>query len=148
MFFGTYAHRLNSKNQVAVPARLRDQAEREGEQLVFYIVPEDDRCLYLYTKTELERVFAALRERASGSVADFRRMFSSRIHPAECDSQGRILLPDEVKDAVGVEKEVVFVGNAERIELWSAEGWRAYEAEKTEAFSRRMKETMEELFEW
>ena len=148
MFFGTYTHRLNSKNQVAIPSRLRAQAEREGDNLVFYIVPEDDRCRYLYTKSELERVFATLREKSTGSVADFRRIFSSRVSPVECDSQGRVLLTDQLKTTAGLEKEVVFVGNAERIELWSADAWAAYSAAKMDEYSGRMKETMEELFEW
>ena len=148
MFFGTYPHRLNSKNQVTVPSGLRQQAEREGDALVFYIVPEDDRCLYFYTRSELEKVFAALREKSIGSMADFRRLFSSRVHPVECDKQGRILLSQELKVAVGVDREVVFVGNAERIELWPAERWSEYEAGRRKDYSQRMKEIMEELFEW
>jgi MraZ protein len=148
MFFGTYAHRLNTKNQVAMPSRLRAQAEREGDELVFYAVPEDDRCVYLYTRGELEKVFAALRAKSMEGVADFRRLFSSRVHPVECDSQGRILLDEELKSAAGIERDVVFVGNAERIELWPAEKWGAYRAEREADYTARMKRTMSELFEW
>ncbi len=150
MFFGTYTHKLNAKNQVAVPSRLRAQAEPEGDVVVFYIVPEDDRCLYFYTKAELEKIFAALREKASGSksMADFRRLFGSRIRPVECDKQGRVLIPDDVKKTAGIDREVVFVGNAERIEVWAGEKWNDYNEQKLDQYSSRMKEVMEDLFEW
>ena len=74
-----------------------------------------------------------------------RRQITRRITPVDMDSQGRIVIPDEVRKQVGIRKEVVVIGNADRIEIWPPA---TLERVTREAVSdKQVEETMRDLFE-
>lgn len=116
MFLGEVKHRLNAKNQVTIPARFRSVLSDEERKKGFYLVRADGDCLHLYTHTEIakrmEQITAVLRP------AD-RREITRRITPVDMDRQGRIVISDDVKKEVGIRKEVVVMGNLDRIEIWA-----------------------------
>ena len=90
-----------------------------------------DGCLYLFpvegfhaAAGELStRVFADVEARAA------KRLFFGLSTPVELDSSGRIVIPEELRARVGIEKDVVIVGVEDRAELWPAAGWNAYQRE-------------------
>ena len=142
MFLGEATHRLNAKNQVTIPARFRSVLSDEERKNGFYLVRSNPDCLYLYTHAEIA-------ERISQAKAvlrpDSRREITRRITPVDMDGQGRIVIPDEVRKQVGIRKEVVVVGNADRIEIWSPTN---LERVTREAKSDgQVEETMRDLFE-
>lgn len=116
MFLGEVKHRLNAKNQVTIPARFRSVLSDEERKKGFYLVRADGECLHLYTHTEIakrmEQITAVLRP------AD-RREITRRITPVDMDRQGRIVISEDVKKEVGIRKEVVVMGNLDRIEIWA-----------------------------
>lgn len=65
----------------------------------------------------------------------------------DMDSQGRIVIPAELKAAVGIDVDVVFVGNGNRAEIWALERWSTFEREQEVAYERRLEERMDDLFE-
>jgi MraZ protein len=124
-FMGRFAHSLDDKRRVAIPKAFRDQLTKDdGES--FFLIPAFDPCLWLFTERrfkELKVRLAKMQESGYGvgaaSVrAFFREIFSrgARLTP---DKQGRIALPPELCTGVGIEKDVVFLGVDERVELWS-----------------------------
>jgi MraZ protein len=148
VFFGKYDHRLNAKNQVTVPARFRALLP-EKEKL--YLLRANDVPLYLYTQQDMEKIVGRMRESASAADPNFRRKFTSRVTPVDMDAQGRIVIPAELKKAAGIDADVVFIGNAERIEIWAADRWAAFDADDTiadgEAYDQKLDGMMGELFE-
>ena len=99
MFLGEVKHRLNAKNQVTIPARFRSVLPEDERRNGFYLVRSNPDCLYLYTHSEIsERMNQA---KAVMRPAN-RRQITRRITPVDMDSQGRIVIPDEVRKAVGI----------------------------------------------
>ena len=132
MFCGLSQHTLDAKNRVFVPKRIQDCLTRTatgGTQ--GYLTLGQDGCLYLFpvegfhaAAGELStRVFADVEARAA------KRLFFGLSTPVELDSSGRIVIPEELRARVGIEKDVVIVGVEDRAELWPAAGWNAYQRE-------------------
>ena len=128
---GTFSRSLDEKLRVAIPKRLRAELEcPKGGGL--YVAPGTDQSLALYT----EEAFARLAEHLADAsptrqdVRAFTRLFYARAQRVELDSQGRVRIPRELADLARLEKEVVLLGVHDHLELWPAERWEAYLAEK------------------
>ena len=144
MFFGHFHHRLNAKNQVTVPASFR-RLLPEDEKL--NVARWDRDCLYLLTQAETVTLMERMHERG-GSGPGFHRILASRITPVDMDAQGRIVIPAEFKKAVGIDADVAFVGNAERIEVWAFDRWQEFEAEHQGEYEEKLGEVMGDLFKY
>jgi MraZ protein len=122
MFLGRFSHNLDSKGRVAVPARFRDSLA-DGLVLTRGI----DRCLTVYPMS----VWRPLAERVSAlplsdpNARHFRRMVFAEAVDLELDSQGRILVPPELRRYAGLEREAMVVGVNTSIEIWSPAQWQA-----------------------
>jgi len=125
MFLGRYAHSLDAKGRLAVPARFRD-ALAEGVVLTRGI----DRCLALYPMA----TWLPLAERVSAlpitdpDARNFRRMVFAEAIDVDLDAQGRVLVPPELRRYAGLEREALVVGVNTAIEIWSPERWAAVES--------------------
>ncbi len=125
MFLGRYAHALDAKGRLAIPARFRE-ALAEGVVLTRGI----DRCLALYPMA----AWRPLAEKVGSlpitdpDARNFRRMVFAEATDLELDGQGRILVPPELRRYAGLEREALIVGVDTAIEIWSPERWQAVEA--------------------
>ena len=123
---GEYQHSLDSKGRLFIPAKLRDEL---GE--VFFITISMDRCLCAYSGES----WKGLTERVDAMpFVKQRRMRPLFAHAARCelDAQGRILIPQNLRDYAGFTKNVTVVGCSNHAELWDSEAWRAvFEQETT-----------------
>lgn len=144
MFVGEFQHRLNAKNQVAIPKRFRLVISEEERAKGFYLVLSSTDCLYLYTHGE---VVDRIRQASTVMAPAKRRQVTRRIHPVDMDTQGRIVVPARFKEAVGIESDVVFIGNADRIEIWARERLRRLDEETEAAEEPGVREVMYDLFE-
>lgn len=135
---GEYNHSLDAKGRLFVPAKLR---ERLGEE--FFVTISMDTCLSIYSaenwKNFSDRVNAM-------SYVDQRKMrplfvYASRL---ELDSQGRVLVPQNLRAFAKLIKNVTIVGCNNHVELWDSEQWKAIaEAEiNPENIAAVMKELM------
>lgn len=154
MFYGQYPHKLNAKNQVTLPAKFReviDSQKRadptEGDGL--YLLQADPRCLYLYTQKGVERIVEWLKSAGGPAAhADFRRQFLASVNPVDPDPHGRFVIPERRRLAAGIQKSVIFIGNADRIEIWADERWAQLEKTDPEAYETRIKDIVRDLLEW
>jgi MraZ protein len=128
---GTFARSIDDKLRVAIPKPLRSTLKYpEGGGL--YVAPGTDQSLALYT----EEAFARLAEHLSRvsptrqDVRAFTRLFYARAQRVELDGQGRVRIPQELADLARLNKDVVLLGVQDHVELWSAERWAEYLAEK------------------
>jgi len=145
VFFGTFEHRLNSKNQVTIPASFRAAIDETKEGQGFRLFVAEQRCLYLFTPRGIEEVVEQARAKG-GADQDFLRMLYSHIVNVECDGQGRIVLPAHMKDAVGIAQDVVFVGARQRMELWNPDKWQAYEKQHAADYEQKLGAVVKDVF--
>lgn len=120
MFMGEYNHSLDAKGRTIVPAKLREEL---GE--TFVITRGLDGCLYGYSDKEWEKFEEKLKNLPLNNKAARTtiRYFLAGATQCEVDKQGRILIPANLREAGGFEKDIVFIGAANKIEIWSKQRW-------------------------
>jgi len=126
LFMGRYAHSLDDKRRVAIPKVFREELKLDENTIFFAIPAFSDPCLYLYTEAqfrELKARLAKMQEPSFGvgdeAIRKFRREIFSRGAKLSPDKQGRVVLPPDLCAFVGIEKDVIFLGVDDHIELWS-----------------------------
>lgn len=125
MFLGRYAHALDAKGRLAIPARFRE-ALADGVVLTRGI----DRCVALYPISEWQPLAEKVRALpiTDPDARNFRRMVFAEATDLTLDGQGRILVPPELRRYAGLERETLVVGVDTAIEIWSPERWQAVQA--------------------
>lgn len=131
MFFGDYYPRLDEKGRLALPARFRD---RLGEGMV--ITKGQDRCLFVYPRSEFDAYAARLRTASTTDrkVRDYERMVFSGADDPTPDKQGRILLKPDLRRYAALDRDVAVIGANSRVEIWSADTWRRFADEHEQQF--------------
>jgi len=132
MFFGTYTPKLDDKGRIFLPARFRDELV---EGLV--VTRGQERCLNVWSREEFGRFTARLRELPVANKAgrDYVRMLFAGATDETPDKQGRITIPQMLRDYASLSKECVVIGANNRVEIWDAGSWAAYEESQVQAFS-------------
>ncbi len=122
MFLGRFEHSIDAKGRVAVPARFRDKLS--GELIV---TRGNDRCLYLFTTEAWEPLAAKLNDLPTGDpdARNLRRAIFSAAEPVELDKQGRVILPDHLRQYAGLQSNVAIIGVGNYIEIWDQGAWNA-----------------------
>lgn len=122
MFLGRFGYSVDQKGRLAVPARFRDAL---GAAAV--LTRGIDPCLVLYpldTWRPLAEKIDAL-PIADPAARAFRRLLYAEAAHVELDSQGRMLLPPELRGWAGIDRDAIIVGVHTSIEIWSPAGWQA-----------------------
>ena len=121
MFVGKYNNSIDSKSRVIVPAKFRD--ELEGRCI---IAKSLDRCLTIYPLAQWEKFVEEKLEilpAGNPQARKLKRHFYSSAAECDVDKQGRLTIPQELKEYAGIEKELITVGSDKTIEVWSREHW-------------------------
>ena len=140
-FIGEYSHTLDTKGRMAVPAKFRTGLS--GGAIVTRGL---DRCLFMFTRAEWETLAQKLvaLPLAQANSRAFVRLMLAGAADAEIDSQGRVLIPENLRAYANLTKEVIVAGLYSKIEIWDAAAWKQYKA-KTESASDEIAEKMGEL---
>jgi len=120
-FFGNYQHTLDAKGRVFVPSKFR-----AGFETTFMLTKGLDRCLVAYTLDEWDKMTLAL-DRIHYSDEDareFARHLYSNAMDCEVDKQGRISIPQTLRDYAAIAKDVCFAGMKNYVELWDYDSWK------------------------
>ena len=117
---GQFNHSVDAKGRLIIPTKLREQL---GE--TFVVTKGLDGCLYGYPNDEWDLFEEKLKRLPiqNKKARQTKHFFIAGATDCELDSQGRILLPQVLRDFAGITKEVAVVGNVERIEIWDREKW-------------------------
>lgn len=141
MFIGEYTHNLDDKGRLAIPVKFRNDLKKGA-----VVTRGLDNCLFLYTKTEWQKLaerLATLPISQADSRA-FARLMLAGAMDVEFDKQGRIILPEYLREFATIKKEVIVAGLYNRLEIWDKKKWDVYKT-KTEAESGNIAERMAEL---
>lgn len=127
MFMGEYQHNIDAKGRIIVPSRFRDEL---GES--FVVTKGLDKCLFVYPLGEWKKLEEKLRllPLTSMDARKFVRYFFAGAVECEVDSQGRIVIPQNLRSYASLEKQIVSIGVADRVEIWNKEKWEAYNDEE------------------
>ncbi len=141
MFIVEYAHNLDEKGRLAVPKKFRSDLVKGA-----VVTRGLDNCLFLYTKKEWEKLAEKLANLpfAQANTRAFARLMLAGAMDAPIDKQGRIILPEYLRQFAGVGKEVIVAGLYNRLEIWDSAKWIEYK-KKTEAESTSIAEQMAAL---
>ncbi len=141
MFMGEFVHNMDKKGRVTMPAKFRETLDGD-----FVITRGLDNCLFLYPIEEWKILESKLKELpiTSKNARSFTRFFFSGADQSNLDKQGRISLPQNLRDYADLNKEIVIIGLANRIELWSKEKWDEFMIEAEESHED-IAATMEDL---
>jgi MraZ protein len=141
MFIGEYSHNLDDKGRMAVPAQFRRDLSKGA-----VVTRGLDNCLFLYTKTEWEKLAEKLANLpiSQSNTRAFSRLMLAGAMDVEMDKQGRVILPEYLRSFAGIKKNLVIAGLYNRLEIWDQELWNTYK-KQTEVESGAIAEKMGEL---
>ncbi len=123
MFRGRYHHTIDPKGRLSIPARFREElAERDVDTLV---LTEGDHCIVAYPLDEWERFEEKLRlqPQFSPEMRNLQRIIVGSAKDCPVDKAGRTLIPPELREFAGLNKDVVIAGTLTKFEIWSQERW-------------------------
>ena len=126
-FLGEYEVTLDAKGRFLLPAGLKKQLP-EGENTHFVINRGFEKCLSLYPKQSWEPVFDRVRSLNTfdPEVRNFVRYFLNGATEIEIDSAGRMLLPSNLREYAGLQKDIVLTSGVDKIEIWSKEAYQQF----------------------
>lgn len=120
MFRGRFEHSIDAKGRLAIPAKFRGEL---GDGLV--VTRGIERCLTIYSASQWE----PLAEKVSSlpytdaNARNFRRLVLAEAADCELDKQGRVIIPQYLRDFAGIDSEVIVAGLTTYIEVWSVKNW-------------------------
>lgn len=134
---GQYAHNIDAKGRLFIPARLREELGQ-----TFHVTIGLDHCLSIYSDENWNVLVEKIHEMPYNKARGL-RVLSANAVDCEPDAQGRILIPAKLREYADLQKEVVVIGSFDRAEIWNAERWAREEAMAFESGS--LEQAMEEL---
>jgi len=117
-FSGSYVAKLDEKNRFVLPQEMRYGLVEDG-RCEFVIGLGLGGCLAIYRKSLIEKIVRMFRK--NQHVAKFQKFFTlffSTLFPTDHDKVGRVTLPSNLRNAVGIDKELVIAGVMDKIEIW------------------------------
>lgn len=126
LFYGEYQHTVDPKGRVIVPSKFRDDL---GEK--FILTKGLDNCLFGYSVDEWKNFETKLRTLplADKDARAFMRFFFAGASECEVDKQGRILIPQNLREHAQLDKDIYIIGMSTRIEVWDKAKWETYRSD-------------------
>ena len=143
-FLGEYEATIDSKGRFLLPAGFKKQMADETKTQ-FVINRGFEKCLSLYPMESWEPIFSEISKLNDfdPKVRAFRRYFLNGATLTELDSAGRLLVPSNLKEHAGLEKDIVLIAAVNKIEIWDKSKYQQFfESFSPEAFSSLARQVM------
>jgi MraZ protein len=139
MFLGTHEPKLDEKGRLILPAKFREEL---ATGLV--ITKGQERCLYVFPQHEFLNITETLRQApvTQKAARDYSRVMFAGAHDEIPDRQGRVTIPQSLREYASLEKECVVIGANTRVEIWDSKAWNSYLADREKNFA----DVSEEVF--
>ena len=127
MFRGVQHINMDSKGRLAIPARQREPLMSRCEGRIVVTIDTQTACLVIYPLPEWERIEQDLQglPALNPGVRRFQRLLLGYATDLELDGNGRMLLPQPLRDYAALDKKLVLVGQGNKLELWAEDHWLA-----------------------
>ena len=140
MFVGQYSHNLDNKGRLAIPAKFRSQLKAA------VVTKGLDNCLFLYPQKEWDKIASKVANLPLDRPANraFARALLAGAVEVEFDQQGRIILPEYLRQFAALGKDVIIIGLYNRLEIWQEKKWNVYKNESDKNYNQIV-ETLNDL---
>jgi len=135
MFYGEYIHSIDRKGRIILPAKFREAAKNNFIEK-FFVTRGLDKCLFMFSEEEWrtqENKFKSI-PFTKQQARTFNRLYFSGAIDIVPDKQGRILLPQYLKEFAQIKKDVIIVGVSNRIEIWAKDKWEEFYGNSKQSF--------------
>jgi MraZ protein len=125
VFRGFSSVSIDAKGRMAVPARHRDLLDASGVNTLIFTLSPWDSCLWAYPLPAWDEIDTKLN---ALPAADAESRMAKRVvlgHATDCvmDAQGRVLVPQELRDLAGIARRAVVLGQGNKFEVWDEAAW-------------------------
>ena len=127
MLTGEYNDAIDAKGRVTIPQKYREDL---GDHL--YITKGLDGCLFVLSEQQWKEFESKIGDLPLSKARDLQRFFFSGACDVEPDKQGRVLIPQSLREYAGLSKDVTVIGAAVRAEIWDSARWAEYNARRTQ----------------
>ena len=120
MFLGQFQHNLDEKGRLMIPARYRELLAAGA-----FITQGFDKCLMVMTDVHFQEVYERINAMnlADPDARLLRRLILSNAYSVEIDRIGRILVPQNLRQVIGLDGEAIVAGQGEYFEVWAPADW-------------------------
>ncbi len=118
MLIGQYKHSVDVKGRLNIPVKFRDDL---GD--FFYVTKGLDGCLFVLSCEEWQSLQERVSSMPLSKCRSLQRFFFSGACELIPDKQGRVLLPQHLRDYAGINRFVTLIGASNRVEIWNSEKW-------------------------
>lgn len=118
---GEYNHTIDAKGRLFIPAKFRESL---GGQCV--VTKGLDGCLFIYAADAWRELREKIDSLPMSKARNLQRFFMSSASDCQADSQGRILIPSNLRDFAGLTKNATIIGVSNRAEIWDTDRWKEY----------------------
>ena len=126
LFTGKAKHTVNKDGRVSIPSKMRDVMKKNYDPNDLYIVLMPGDVICLYPGESFEKLAMGWLANPEGSnlqdVMEIERL-CAEAEPCKLDGSGRIVVPEDMRDAAGIEQEVLVAGSLTHIEIWNPQFW-------------------------
>ena len=144
MFYGEFEHSIDRKGRLILPAKIREVAKNQFVEK-FFVTRGLDKCLFMFSEEEWrsqENKFKSM-PFTKQQTRTFNRLLFSGAVEVSFDKQGRILLPQYLKDFADIKKDVMIVGVSNRIEIWAKDKWQEFFTNSRQSFEEIAEKLMD-----
>ena len=133
MLVGEYRHNVDTKGRISVPSKFRDDLGQS-----FVVTKGLDNCLFAYSTEEWKNLESKLNTLplTNQEARAFKRFFFSGAAECEVDKQGRVNIPQSLRDYAKLQKDVVIVGLSNRAEIWNNNQWDKYNGQSSDDITK------------
>lgn len=121
MLMGSFQHNIDAKSRVIMPAKFREEL---GE--VFYATKGTDETVAVLSKEAWDEFSAKICALPSAQAKDLKRFWFSSAAELMPDKQGRVLIPQALRDYAHLDKDVMIIGTGSIVEIWDLDRWNNY----------------------
>jgi len=145
MFYGEYQHSIDRKGRLILPSKFRESAKTNFIEK-FFVTRGLDKCLFMFSEEEWRAQENKLKTLSftKPQARAFNRLYFSGAGEVIPDRQGRIIIPQYLKDFADIKKDVVVIGVSNRIEIWSKLVWQEFYTHSSSTFEEIAQNLLEE----
>lgn len=144
MFIGSFTYSIDAKNRLSIPAKLRKYVKPEANDTFVMVRSTTAKCIDVYPLDQWKRLVDKLESlnQFVTKEAKFLRMYLEMAAEDSLDSQSRLLVPQNLIEFAGIEKEVFILGAIKKIEIWNPSVYQEYLSQQPDTFEQIAEEVM------
>ena len=135
MYYGESSASVDDKGRLNVPVQFRTVMDALDHE-TWFLTRGFDGAVFVFHKDRWEEVLKESQgaRMLDPRMLDFRRMLVGSVAKVKRDRQGRLAIPAHLREYAGIERDAVLIGLEDHLELWSKNGWRAFQARQQEQY--------------